>query len=75
MTNVQSGVALELSEDDDKTIVAGWLSSGSPRQLWILKPSGGGQWTLTSAQNSQFIGFEGNQGQGVNLITSDDPKA
>jgi hypothetical protein len=33
MTNVQSGVALELSEDDDKTIVAGWLSSGSPRQL------------------------------------------
>jgi hypothetical protein len=33
ITNVQSGLALELSEDDDKAIVAGELSSVAPRQL------------------------------------------
>jgi len=68
-TNIQTGLALHLSDYDDKSIVSSEPLPTNPRQTWTLLRSDDGTFTIRSSLNDQSIGFEGALTDRVKLVT------
>jgi len=70
--NADSGLALHLSDKDDKSIVGGLhLQVPVLRQKWTILRSDDDTLTIRSSFNGQPIGFEGALTDGVKLVTGD----
>ncbi|KAN0132303.1 carbohydrate-binding module family 13 protein [Lactarius tabidus] len=73
ITNEQANLVVDLSGQDNKSII-GWESHGGENQQWILKKQDNGQWTIQSVRAQKYLGFENSPGNGTPLVGLDKPQ-
>jgi len=71
ITNVKSGTVVDLSGEDNKSII-GYPYHGGKNQQWTFNWTGK-SWTIHSASSNQYLGVEGTPTDGTRLVAVNDP--
>ncbi|KAK7030860.1 hypothetical protein VNI00_013969 [Paramarasmius palmivorus] len=69
--NASSGTLLDLSQDDNRSII-GWPRNDGANQRWTVTWAGDG-WTFKSVSSGMYLGIADNAVNGVPLIAKQDP--
>ncbi|KAG1728372.1 carbohydrate-binding module family 13 protein [Suillus paluster] len=75
LRNCKGGTVLDLSGGDDRSII-GYHDHNGPNQAWIFEQRGHGEdhgWFIKSVGSGQFLGFEGELRDGVQVIATSSP--
>nr|AEE98237.1 ricin B-like lectin [Macrolepiota procera] len=71
ITNVKAGTVIDLSGEDNKSIIGYPYHSGKNQQ-WTFNWTGKA-WTLRSASSGSYLGIEGTPAGGTRLVAVNDP--
>ncbi|KAG1760955.1 carbohydrate-binding module family 13 protein [Suillus occidentalis] len=73
LKNCQGGTAVDLSGDDNHTIIGYYPHNGS-NQAWIFQQDGDQNgWYIKSSRTGQYLGIEGNAYDGIPIVAVPSP--
>ncbi|KAG8704101.1 hypothetical protein FRC08_002445 [Ceratobasidium sp. 394] len=73
LTNVKSGVAMDLSEGDKQSIIA-FTPHGGPNQQWEFQPCGNGNYHIRNVGLNKYLTFPDDANDGKQVIATDGPR-